>query len=184
MACLQNRLIIVPSSISLYLFSLLLFSQTHICMSSRTRTKRPTLNLNLNLNLPIADIHDILPEYGFPKGIIPNAVKSYSLSSVDGSFEIELEQPCYVQFDKDELIYYDKNIKGVLRYGSVSHVSGIQAKQLFLWVSVTGMDVDFNKDMIQVHVGPLSKNLPANQFQDIPNCINKASPHSSTTHSI
>ncbi|GMP92074.1 hypothetical protein CsSME_00042459 [Camellia sinensis var. sinensis] len=84
-------------------------------MSSRTRTKRPTLNLNLNLNLPIADIHDILPEYGFPKGIIPNAVKSYSLSSVDGSFEIELEQPCYVQFDKDELIYYDKNIKGVLR---------------------------------------------------------------------
>ncbi|CAL5324996.1 unnamed protein product [Camellia sinensis] len=123
-------------------------------MSSRTRTKRPTLNLNLNLNLnlPIADIHDILPEYGFPKGIIPNAVKSYSLSSVNGSFEIELEQPCYVQFDKDELIYYDKNIKGVLSYGSVSHVSGIQAKQLFLWVSVTGMDVDFNKGMIQVHV--------------------------------
>lgn len=142
---------------SLLLFSLLSFSKSHLCLSSTS------------------DIHDLLPNYGFPKGLLPNAVASYSLSS-DGNFIIQLTHPCYVQFD--QLVYYDKEIRGKLSFGSVSGVSGIQAKKLFLWVTVTGMTLDSDSDIIEFHVGALSQRLPAKQFEKIPNCKNKGCPDS------
>ncbi|KAF8398546.1 hypothetical protein HHK36_017476 [Tetracentron sinense] len=117
------------------------------------------------------DFHDLLPQFGFPKGILPDGVKSYSISD-DGDFKIELERPCYVQFD--ELVYYDKKINGKMRYGVVSDVSGIQAKKLFVWVPVTGMEVDSDSGLIEFHVGFLSEKLPADQFQTIPICKSKA----------
>ncbi|KAL6960214.1 hypothetical protein U1Q18_025567 [Sarracenia purpurea var. burkii] len=144
------------------LFSLFFPSNSHLSPSTK-----PTFNL---LRPSIAAIHDLLPQYGFPKGLIPNAVKSYSISP-DGSFSVELDRPCYVQFD--ELVFYDKEIRGKLRYGSVSDVSGIQAKKLFLWLSVTGMTLDSDSGMIEFHVGALSQKLPAKQFEVIPNCKNK-----------
>ncbi|KAJ8437164.1 hypothetical protein Cgig2_016907 [Carnegiea gigantea] len=93
------------------------------------------------------DIHDILPVYNIPKGILPNAVKSYSFSSEDGSFSVEMENTCYVKFADGQLVYYDRIIKGELSYGKISQVSGIQAKR-FLWVPVTGLDVDSDSDQV------------------------------------
>ncbi|KAE8701500.1 Disease resistance response protein [Hibiscus syriacus] len=115
-----------------------------------------------------SDVHDLLPSYNLPKGIIPDNVKSYTLSST-GDFTIELESTCYVHFD--ELVYYDKTITGKLSYGAVRGISGIQAKMLFLWLPVTGIEVDGNS--VQFFVGSLSKTLPAQQFQDIPVCKRK-----------
>lgn len=60
-----------------------------------------------------------------------------------------------------------------MSFGSVSGVSGIQAKELFLWVTVTGMTLDSDSGMIEFHVGALSRKLPAKQFEKIPNCENK-----------
>ncbi|KAL1540945.1 hypothetical protein AAHA92_25225 [Salvia divinorum] len=123
-----------------------------------------------SLSLSAADVHDLLPHFNLPKGIIPREIKSYSLSNTDSSFTIELSaNPCYVKFD-DQLVYYDRIIKGKLEYGKVSGVSGIQAKKFFLWVSVTGMEVDQENDMIEFHVGSLSKKLPASDFKDVPRC--------------
>lgn len=116
------------------------------------------------------DIHDILPVYNIPKGILPNAVKSYSFSSDDGSFSVEMENTCYVKFADGQLVYYDWIIKGKLSYGKISQVSGIQAKR-FLWVPVTGLDVDSDSGMVEFHVGPFTQKLPAQQFETIPTCI-------------
>ncbi|XP_061355476.1 uncharacterized protein LOC133300001 [Gastrolobium bilobum] len=119
------------------------------------------------------DIHDLLPEYGFPRGLIPNNVVSYVLSS-DGFFSIQLEEPCYVHFD--HLVYYQTLITGNLSDGSVSDVSGIQAKKLFLWLSVTGIKVHHDSGMLEFFVGALSQKLPAKQFENVPGCSrNKAS---------
>ncbi|KAK2999747.1 hypothetical protein RJ639_024677 [Escallonia herrerae] len=134
---------------------LLLLSTTHLSLSAVTTT---------------SDIHDLLPTYGLPKGLLPDAVTSYSLSP-DGAFTVHLSRPCYVHFD--QLVYYDKTIKGKLTYGSVSDVSGIQAKKLFLWVTVTGMDLDSGSGMIEFHVGALSQKLPAKQFETVPRCQTK-----------
>ncbi|KAK9692413.1 hypothetical protein RND81_09G262500 [Saponaria officinalis] len=119
-----------------------------------------------------SDIHDILPEYNIPKGILPNVPNSYSLSKSDGRFTVQLDHPCYVKFD-DQLVYYSPVIKGRLSYGKVSHVSGIQARMFFIWVSVSGMDIQ--NDMVAFHVGAFTQKLPAHQFHTIPSCINNPS---------
>lgn len=125
------------------------------------------------LSLSSADIHDLLPRFNLPRGILPREVKSYSLSNIDNSFTVELSSnPCYVTFD-DQLVYYDRIIKGKLQYGKVSGVSGIQAKKFFIWLSVTGIDVDEANDLIEFHVGAITKTLPAADFQDVRSCKSK-----------
>ncbi|KAM1039377.1 hypothetical protein TB2_028317 [Malus domestica] len=157
------------AQISLYLLLLTLFSKTHLTLSLRDLKPNPSGSSNTSQS--IADVHDLLPQYGLPKGLLPNNVKSYTLTE-DGSFEIFLESPCYVHFD--QLVYYNKHIKGKLSYGEVSDVSGIQAKKLFIWVSVTGIHRDKGSDSVEFYVGALSEKLPAKQFEDIPDCKNKA----------
>lgn len=85
-----------------------------------------------------------------------------------------MEHPCYVKFLDDQIVYYDKVIKGKLSYGKITNVSGIQAKKLFIWLPVTGMEMDADSGMVEFHVGALSQKFPAKQFQIIPTCMNKA----------
>ncbi|CAN6555919.1 unnamed protein product [Malus baccata var. baccata] len=157
------------AQISLYLLLLILFSKTDLTLS--LRYLKPNPDGPSNTSVSIADVHDLLPKYGLPKGLLPNNVESYTLAE-DGSFEIFLGSPCYVHFD--QLVYYNKHIKGKLSYGAVSDVSGIQAKKLFIWVSVTGIHRDKGSDSVEFYVGALSEKLPAKQFEDIPDCKNKA----------
>ncbi|XP_021821393.1 uncharacterized protein LOC110762970 [Prunus avium] len=157
------------AQISFYLLILTFFSETRFGLSLRDLKSDP--NRPSTIAQSITDVHDLLPKYGLPKGLLPDNVNSYTLSE-DGSFEIYLESPCYVHFD--QLVYYNKNIKGKLSYGSVSDVSGIQAKKLFIWVSVTGIQVDQGSDSVEFYVGALSEKLPAKQFEDIPVCKSKA----------
>ncbi|KAF4366033.1 hypothetical protein G4B88_031402 [Cannabis sativa] len=154
------------TQISLFFLLSTLFSQPHFSSSLRL--------LRLNSDDPrftptqsISDVHDLLPKFGLPKGLLPNNVKSYSLSE-DGSFKVELQSPCYVYFDR--LVYYDRKITGKLSYGSVSDVTGIQAKKLFFWVSVTKIHTDKGSDSISFYVGALSEDLPASKFEEIPGC--------------
>ncbi|XP_077211877.1 uncharacterized protein LOC143847083 [Tasmannia lanceolata] len=116
-------------------------------------------------------VHDLLPKFGLPKGLVPDSVTAYSLSD-DGTFEIELSHSCYVQFD--DLVYYSKKITGKLSYGSISDLSGIQAKKVFVWVSVTSIEMEEGSNEIEFHVGFLSEKLPVKQFESIPTCKNKA----------
>ncbi|XVE74754.1 hypothetical protein DITRI_Ditri12bG0043200 [Diplodiscus trichospermus] len=129
------------------------------------------MDRGLLLSRSTSDVHDLLPTYGLPKGILPNNVKSYTLSAT-GDFTVELESTCYVQFD--QLVYYEKTIRGKLSYGAVHDVSGIQAKKLFVWLPVTGIEVDEKSDTVQFFVGALSEKLPAKQFEDIPVCKSMA----------
>ncbi|KZV29243.1 hypothetical protein F511_36599 [Dorcoceras hygrometricum] len=123
-----------------------------------------------HLSTPEKDVHDLLPLYNLPKGLLPSDIKSYSLSNTDSSFTVELSSsPCYVNFN-GQSVYYDRIVKGKLGYGKVSGVSGIQAKKLFFWVSVDGIEVDEKNDLIEFHVGVLSQKLPAKDFQTVKSC--------------
>ncbi|GER50671.1 hypothetical protein STAS_27989 [Striga asiatica] len=116
------------------------------------------------LSCSATDIHDLLPRYNLLEGLLLREVESYTLSDTDDSFTVELSSsPCYVRFG-DQLIYYDNIIRGKLARGKVSDVSGIQAKKFFLWVPVTGIEVDEENQMIDFHVGALSQKLPAKDF--------------------
>ncbi|XP_062099240.1 uncharacterized protein LOC133805043 isoform X5 [Humulus lupulus] len=155
--------------ISLFLLLLTLFSQTHFSSSFKV--------LILNSDHPftpvlssISDVHDLLPKFSLPKGLLPN-FQSYSLSG-DDSFEVELKSPYYVYFDR--YVYYDKKIIRKLSYGSVSNVTGIEAKMLLLWVSVTKIHTGKGSDSIRFYVGSLFEDLPASKFENVPDCKSKA----------
>ncbi|KAF3792674.1 hypothetical protein EJ110_NYTH10977 [Nymphaea thermarum] len=138
------------------------------------------LSLSVISSSASPSVHDLLPEYGLPKGLLPDAVKSYSLEE-DGSFVIELERPCYVHFEN--LAYYEKKITGKISYGAITDISGIQAKKFFIWVSVTGMRID-PPDYVEFEVGPLSEKLSITQFQKIPTCKSKACSHMQEEKSV
>ncbi|WCJ28864.1 hypothetical protein M5689_010534 [Euphorbia peplus] len=121
------------------------------------------------------DIHDIIPSYGLPLGLIPGNVKSYTLHD-SGSFVVKLNSPCYVRFEGiDQLVYYGVDIRGKLSYGAVKEVSGIQGKVSFFWFPVTGIEASEDGEKIWFFVGPFYKTFPAVTFTDIPACGSKVS---------
>ncbi|KAJ3687234.1 hypothetical protein LUZ61_016398 [Rhynchospora tenuis] len=119
------------------------------------------------------EVHDLLPTYGLPAGLLPDAVKSHSLSD-DGTFEVQLTSNCYVHFPTN-LVYFSSTIKGKLSYGQISDLSGIQAKKLFVWVTVTGIVAHPDQNNVEFQVGFLSESLPASEFQSIPPCKSSVS---------
>ncbi|KAL6894455.1 hypothetical protein ACP4OV_008553 [Aristida adscensionis] len=115
------------------------------------------------------EANDLLPKYGLPKGLIPDAVASYTFDETTGRFEIHLTGPCYVHF-KSHLVYYDKTITGALSYGAISDLTGVQAKKLFIWVGVTGMVAHPDQGTIDFQAGFVSESLSASMFDEVPTC--------------
>jgi len=127
----------------------------------------------IEANIVTADepISEMLAKFGLPIGLMPDSIKSYSLAD-DGKFKVELAKPCYVQFDY--LVYYDKTITGKVSYGKITDLSGIQAKQFFIWVDVTGMEMDLPaSDYIYFKVGIISKKIEISWFETVPTCKDK-----------
>ncbi|GAB4851493.1 hypothetical protein Ancab_030895 [Ancistrocladus abbreviatus] len=128
---------------------------------------------SLSLPSPDATVYDLLPTYGLPSGLLPNSVKNFSLSS-DGSFNVELSAPCYVQFDY--MVYYDRIISGKLKYGSIKDLEGIQVQKFLLWLTVDEIVVDLPpSNYIYFHLGMISKKLDVAQFREVRACRNTAS---------
>uniref|UniRef100_A0A0E0D4U3 DUF538 family protein n=1 Tax=Oryza meridionalis TaxID=40149 RepID=A0A0E0D4U3_9ORYZ len=118
---------------------------------------------------PNGAANDLLPKYGLPRGLIPDSVASYSFDEATGEFEIHLAGTCYVWFGS-HLVYYERSVRGRLSYGAISDLSGIQAKKLFLWVSVTGIVAHPDQGTVEFQVGFVSEALPASQFDTVPAC--------------
>ncbi|XP_073108197.1 uncharacterized protein [Elaeis guineensis] len=113
-------------------------------------------------------IYELLPEYGLPSGLLPDTVKSFQLA-YDGSFVVELEGPCYVQFEY--LVYYEARITGVVKYGSIEDLRGIQVRRFFLWFDVDSIKVDLPpSDFIYFEVGWITKKLTVGQFEVVHSC--------------
>ncbi|XP_010257572.1 PREDICTED: uncharacterized protein LOC104597621 [Nelumbo nucifera] len=115
-----------------------------------------------------SSVYELLPEFGLPSGLLPDSVKGFSLAD-DGRFVVELEKPCYIQFDY--LVYYDQKITGTLNYGSIANLKGIEVKRFFLWFDVEEIRVDLPPaDYIYFQVGFINKKLDVDQFQTVHSC--------------
>lgn len=128
-----------------------------------------SLSATPSLSQSEPSVFDILPKYGLPSGLLPDCVKSYSLSPDDGRFVVDLDQSCYIQFDY--LVYYEKHITGTLKLGSITNLKGIQVKRLFLWFDVDEIKVDLPpSDSIYFQVGLINKKLSVHQFETVHSC--------------
>lgn len=118
-----------------------------------------------------ATVYELLPEFGLPGGLLPDSVRSYELSD-DGRFAVDLEAPCYIQFDY--LVYYDRRVTGKLSYGSITDLKGIQVQRFLFWLDVDEIRVDLPpSDSIYFQVGFVNKKLDVDQFQTVHSCRDK-----------
>ncbi|KAJ4850392.1 hypothetical protein Tsubulata_012415 [Turnera subulata] len=73
------------------------------------------------------DIHDLLPKYLLPRGVIPKNVESYTLSPSSGDFFIKLTGPYELEIgNKHSKVWYQKEIRGNIRKRVMSELSGIE----------------------------------------------------------
>uniref|UniRef100_A0A7N0VKL1 Uncharacterized protein n=1 Tax=Kalanchoe fedtschenkoi TaxID=63787 RepID=A0A7N0VKL1_KALFE len=116
-----------------------------------------------------ATVYDILPLFGLPSGLLPASVQSYSFNPDDGRFVVVLPKPCYIQFDY--LVYYDVKITGVLKYGSITELQGIEVQRFWVWFDVDEIRVDLPpSNSIYFKVGVINKRLDVDQFQKVRSC--------------
>ena len=119
-------------------------------------------------------VQDLFPQYGLPKGLLPNCVLNYSISE-NGKFVVELSSPCYVMYT--ELVHYDKIVKGKLSYGAVTEASGVQVRKFFIWASITEFAATPDGKNIEFRAGIFSEKLPVSMFAEIPDCNKRISPN-------
>uniref|UniRef100_A0A8R7PBB0 Uncharacterized protein n=1 Tax=Triticum urartu TaxID=4572 RepID=A0A8R7PBB0_TRIUA len=84
-------------------------------------------------------IYELLPLFGLPPGVFPANVTAFSLAG-NGSLAVDLAGPCYVHFEY--LTYFEPRVTGVLRYGSLTQLEGVQVRRFLVWFSVVRVKVD------------------------------------------
>lgn len=82
---------------------------------------------------------------------------------------MELEKPCYVQFEY--LVYYDKIIKGKLGYGYITELEGIKVRRFYVWFNVDQITVDLPpSDSIYFQFGLVNRKMDIDQFETVHSC--------------
>lgn len=114
-------------------------------------------------------IYDLLKSYHLPEGLFPKGVKDLSFDD-SGTFQVYLDQPCNSMYENE--LHYDRNISGVLSLGKIDQLSGISAKDLFLWFQVKEIRVDIpSSGLIYFDVGVVSKQFSLSSFETPKECL-------------
>ncbi|XP_042455241.1 uncharacterized protein LOC122039880 isoform X2 [Zingiber officinale] len=114
-----------------------------------------------------SEVHDLLEKFGLPKGLLPHLADNYSLAG-DGSFEVQLEHPCYVRFS--DLIFYEETITGHISYGSLSGIKGIQVRKNFFWFPISSIRADEDVKTIRFDTATFTEIHPWDEFKDVHDC--------------
>ncbi|XP_031502418.1 uncharacterized protein LOC116265729 [Nymphaea colorata] len=113
-------------------------------------------------------IHEILRSKGLPEGLLPKAVKSFSLDE-SGRLDVYLDRPCYAKFDNRVL--FDSVVRGNLSYGALTGMAGLSQEELFLWLPVKDIKVeDPGSGVILFDIGVAHKQLSISLFEYPPDC--------------
>ncbi|KAG0479269.1 hypothetical protein HPP92_010127 [Vanilla planifolia] len=115
-------------------------------------------------------VYDFLREFGLPAGLLPNTATSFFYYK-NASFEVNLAGKCYVNFEY--LVYYEPKITGLICYGVIAGLKGIQVRNYLLWFNVDAVKIDLQpSDYIFFDVGLVTKKLKVEQFETVHSCRN------------
>lgn len=114
-------------------------------------------------------LYELLPLYGLPAGLFPSSVTAFSLAD-NGSLTVDLAGPCSVHFEY--LTYFEARVTGVLRYGSLTDIDGVQVRRFLFWFDVERVKVDLPPPSRYVYldIGWITRKLPASDFQTLHDC--------------
>uniref|UniRef100_A0A0D6QVL0 DUF538 domain-containing protein n=1 Tax=Araucaria cunninghamii TaxID=56994 RepID=A0A0D6QVL0_ARACU len=111
--------------------------------------------------------YEVLEEYGFPIGLLPTNVESYTLDTSDGSFTVYLSSSCKFKVDSYTL-KYKKKFSGKISTDSLKDLDGISVKVWFFYLSIT--KVLREGDELEFYVGSFSASFPVSNFDECPEC--------------
>ncbi|MQL76276.1 hypothetical protein Taro_008661 [Colocasia esculenta] len=117
--------------------------------------------------------YEVLERYGFPRGILPEGVKSYLLRK-DGTFEAYLGGygDCNFAVAGGYTLRYRRKITGRLDVDgptrAIRELKGVRVKLFFVWLPIG--DVVRGDAELRFHVGPLWTTFPVSDFGECPRC--------------
>ncbi|KAJ4849290.1 hypothetical protein Tsubulata_021562 [Turnera subulata] len=111
--------------------------------------------------------YEVLQEYDFPVGILPNGVTGYKLNNSTGRFSVYLNGTCTFKVESYEL-QYEPTIKGVIDEDKLSRLEGIKVKVFLFWLSIT--EVTRDDEDLEFSVGIASPDFPVSNFDESPTC--------------
>ncbi|KAL5972866.1 hypothetical protein ACLOJK_039672 [Asimina triloba] len=121
-----------------------------------------------SLSTSISTIHDILKSNGLPAGLLPKAVKSFTLHD-SGALEVYLDRPCLTKYENR--VFFESVVRANLSYAALTDVQGLSQLELFLWLPVKDITVDDpTSGVILFDMGVAHKQLSLSLFEDPPDC--------------
>ncbi|XP_039850466.1 uncharacterized protein LOC120709028 isoform X2 [Panicum virgatum] len=111
----------------------------------------------------------VLRAHQLPGGLLPRWITAFRHDAATGRFEAELEAPCIARFEVD--LRYNATVAGVISSGQIASISGVAAKDLFMWFRVQDIRIDDSSaGVIIFNVGVVKKHFPRAVFDAPPPC--------------
>ncbi|KAL8143044.1 hypothetical protein V2J09_016076 [Rumex salicifolius] len=111
--------------------------------------------------------YEVLEEYDFPIGILPNGVSGYELNSTTGVFKAYLNSTCTFTIDSYAL-KYKPTITGFISTDALTSLTGVYVKIYWFWLSIVKVTRD--DDELVFSVGVASADFPVSGFDESPTC--------------
>lgn len=113
--------------------------------------------------------HAELTNYGFPIGLLPVSVQSYTLNQTSGEFFIHLGGACRLTLPPDNyLATYSNKIRGKIEQGRIAELDGIRVRAFFKWWAITG--IRSSGDNLVFEIGMVTAKYPSKNFDESPEC--------------
>ncbi|XP_048135425.1 uncharacterized protein At5g01610-like [Rhodamnia argentea] len=152
----------LPKHLRLRLFSILILTVLSAFSGPQTHSSSAATAADNSLSA-----YEVLEEYDFPIGLLPNGVLSYEQDSSTGEFTVYLNGTCTFSIDSYEL-KYSSTITGVISTDVLSSLSGIKVKVWFFWLSIVKVVRD--GDELEFSVGIASADFAVSNFDECPTC--------------
>ncbi|KAK6239400.1 hypothetical protein QUC31_004869 [Theobroma cacao] len=111
--------------------------------------------------------YQVLQQYDFPIGILPEGVIGYELNRDTGEFSAYLNGTCSFPIESYDLSY-KSTIQGVISRGRITKLNGVSVKVLFFWLNI--VELSRHGDELEFSVGIASASFPIDNFFESPQC--------------
>ncbi|XP_059637934.1 uncharacterized protein LOC132279895 [Cornus florida] len=129
---------------------------------------------NPNSGTSPSPAHTELTNHGFPIGLLPSDILTYTLNRTSGDFSVHLGGMCKVTLPPDNyLATYSKKFTGKIVEGRIAELEGIRVRAFFKWWSITGIKSK-GEDLV-FEVGMVTACYPSKNFDESPPCEGKRS---------